>query len=416
MAKWESNKRFNFGHTLYQNSIGLCLFSTCCLLERYHMVSFNLMKEQGFRPEQGKQQHPSREVQRRVVPCDETKKVVYEKVIAEQPPRESARKKGELEKADANIEPLPPTPITDEAKSRLLSWGATEDEIEILREITSSLHYGHCDKKAERLLKEPAYIYETDEGTEEVVIPNYFDSSDRGDGQCRDNAVQWIRLYNRTEAIEDLDENVEDSVILDPVYMWGKSRTHFNKEESTHVWAGLLKRGDHIENAVIIDPSFQEMMTVEESGYEFDENSVIIKPDTLTDYQRSHAIPVGEYIEEENGTWSTYAYGDGILGSSNDRKFSYFFTFLKDTETGQIKPLVQAQNAEGIGIKSLTYGRDDYMRISGEDESFTTDHLIELSAVLYYLKKISLVRDQDEAIAAKNDIITVSMYDDWENA
>jgi hypothetical protein len=96
---------------------------------------------------------------------------------------QSFRLQGELERAHPDIEPLPPTSITPEAKERLESWGMPEPFVTRLQELSSSMRYDLCPEKAERIAQNDGYIYVTDEGGEEIILPNFYNHKNRLDGQ-----------------------------------------------------------------------------------------------------------------------------------------------------------------------------------------------------------------------------------------
>ncbi len=343
---------------------------------------------------------------------------IFEKKRPPDTSETTARRKGKLELADPEIKPLNPTPITEEAKERLMSWGMSEEDIKTLREITSSFRYDLCEQKAERLAQSPAYIYTAEDGSEEVIIPNFFDTSDRGDGQCRDIATQQIRALNMSDFFNEMNERLakEKKTNILPVFMYGQSRTHFHKEGAGHAWLGLLPEGEQLENFVVVDASFQEISNADTNEYKFDPKRADINPSSYIGYETASTIPLGRYTENEKGDVAIDGFKQlTVLGSSFDGQFYYWLTFIKDTETGEIKPDIEATDADGKCAQFYTYSRSGKI-ISGEAApNFTLDHLIEGRLILSSLRKIPLVRDQEEAERIRNEKITIPLMNTLEN-
>lgn len=109
----------------------------------------------------------------------------------------SFRLQGELERKQVEIQPLPPTPITPDAKKQLESWGIPEGFISRLQEVASSMRYDLCPQKAERIASNEAFIHTTPEG-EEVVLPDYYDVEGRLDGECGGIAKQLLVKLHET--------------------------------------------------------------------------------------------------------------------------------------------------------------------------------------------------------------------------
>ncbi len=244
---------------------------------------------------------------------------------------------GELQKKHKGLEPLPLTPVTDHAQLQLEEWGVSPKEVKQLRKITSLLRYDLCEEKSLRITKNGGEIYKEDDGTEVVVLPDFFNFTDRLDGQCGDLSAQGQHLLTETNFLPKINERLtkQGKHPLTTCYVSGLSQTHFNQEGRNHFWIGLRPEGAADESTIIIDPSFQTIMTTEESGYTPQEYRDEFHPFALKNYAE---IPLGEYSTEQE----TYIFlRPPTIGISTDKDVAYNLGFVKNKETAEIFPVIQ---------------------------------------------------------------------------
>lgn len=241
---------------------------------------------------------------------------------------------GQLERK--GVEPLPPTPVSEAAKERLLRWGLREEQISQLQDFCAGFRYDRCLEKVERLTKQPVFLERADETTAQARIPFFFDMQGRMDGQCGDIARQFLvqgefsNLFSELNALTPLEDDHE----IFPAFCTGRSKTHFCKEGDNHFWNGLslVKNTDQVVDSILIDAAFQTIVTPEESGYILDTN--VLHPTGFTAFQLHVTVPLGSVRK----SWDGFEITDSnsiVLGLSNDRKYAYTLGFLESKDLQQ---------------------------------------------------------------------------------
>lgn len=295
--------------------------------------------------------------------------------------------------ADVVETPLPPTPITKEARIRLRRWGVPDEYIERLRVIMALWRYDRCPQKMARLVKNGAYLFKLYNCFEAVFIPDYFDKETRLDGQCGDIAAQLIRALNYSGFLAGLNASLaakhQPRVI--PVYSDGLSRTHFNTEGSKHIWAGLLQEGGDPEYQVVLDASFQEIANLEISGYKLSDST--LDPKSLG-ADPGVAVVVSKLESGDQGP-IIRDYTTIILGVSYDKMYAYGLGFAKRAGEGRVHPFLSLCRGEADSKKTCVMldknGKDLWF---GKTDDIDCDHLEELTLMLDQLRQLRVIADQ----------------------
>ena len=246
------------------------------------------------------------------------------------------RKKFDVDRfvmAEEFMAPLPPTPITKEAETRLRRWGVPAEFVEKLRLMAALFRYDWCPQKVTRVARKGGYFFKPDGGEEVVILPDYFDSEVRLDGQCSDIASQLIRALNYSGFLASLNMVLTTSrrpKIL-PIYSMGLSRTHFNTKGAKHVWTGLIQEGADPGNQVVVDASFQEIANLEINGYEL--KKPIINPPSFS-VDKAAVVPICELTIDEIRIHALTDFSAAILGTSDDGRFVYGLGFARQHGRG----------------------------------------------------------------------------------
>lgn len=243
------------------------------------------------------------------------------------------RLKGELEKA-YSVDELPPTPVTENAKERLQSWGLSGEMVERLQEITSSYRYDLVPQKLDGMVARGAYINKKTNGEEEIIFPGFFNFENRGAGQCADLSIQLLRDLHNTEYLDDLNSDLskQGKPRIQPYFLNGFSRTYFtgSNPSHSHVFLGLLPEGAAKEDMVVVDSSFQEISSIDNNGYTI--KGMQINPKELHNYHSAAHLSVGTYTEADQ-QFNVFS-PTMIVGSSFDRKIIYQLGVAKNEENG----------------------------------------------------------------------------------
>jgi hypothetical protein len=321
------------------------------------------------------------------------------------------RMRGKLELSHSEIEPLPPTPITDDARERLHEWGVSDASIERLREFTSSFRYDLCEQKAERIVQNGGYLLTTPEGGEKIVLPDFFDTEGRLDGQCSDLTRQWVKLLHTSEYLQELDERMDSSgqQRIHPCSGWGLSRTHFNRQGGDqHLYAGLLKEGRPQTDMIAVDPSFQEISCIESNGYSLPNpyisrvrSGAFFEANTATCCSVKSAVMLDHEMRVSIGSGP-------ILGTSSDGKLVYYFSFVRDTfkKYHPVVCSIPPRESYGTGRTHCFLDRRGNARFV-EDRFLTDIQRDEMAQICRTLEGIQLIRDQERAQALKDEEVLI---------
>lgn len=313
------------------------------------------------------------------------------------------RIKGELERIHPEIEPLPPTPVTPEAEAQLREWGLEDHHIARLRGLTSSFRYDLCAEKLEQIVEKGAYVGELPEQGEVVVLPGGY-TYESFSGECGGLAIQFCHEIQGTGCLEEINEKLREAgkPSLQVQLNIGQSRTHFNRENTKHIWSSLLPEGEDHNKAITVDPSFQEISPVAENGYitthTFStEDSVGVNPNS--------AIKVTDYWEDE-GRRNIDSPSSHVLGLSLDGNLIYTAAFFKERTSGEIRPSIIArfpgQQSDELG-PCIFIDNENKGRLYREEDLSETQRQ-EIISLLRSVRHLSLTRDQEKIEELRRDM------------
>jgi hypothetical protein len=312
--------------------------------------------------------------------------------------RATFRITGRLETLNPEIEPLPPTPISEKAEQSLSAWGVPNEYQRRLQELTSSFRYDLSTKKAESLIKRDTYIRVNPQGRQEVVLSGIYDYNRSLDGECSQLAIQELNQLNFSGYLNELNEELQKQgkPELKIYVVSGQARTHFADENDTHVWLGILPEDRDRSEMVIIDPSFQEIS--EGSGYvahkTIDAKYGIVTP-------LSQVVEAGPYIEDTKGNPTAVVMDHMTLGCSSDRKYCYLLGFASDLQTGTPHPAISVQSADGGVLEPTALltnnGSVKWINLKG---TLDEQYIKEAESIVTTLRSMPITFDQQKADAA----------------
>jgi hypothetical protein len=329
------------------------------------------------------------------------------------------RFRGALEQQYAAIEPLPPTQITPDASERLQSWGIPKAYIRRLQEVSSSFRYDLGPEKAHRITERGGYIYESPDGTEEVILPDFLNYEERLDGQCIDLSVQFINLLYSSSFMSDLDQELakKGKPSIRPCFVKGLSRTHFNRESMgrpwAHVWCGFVQDGRAVEEIVTVDTSLQEISNIGKNGFTIVD--CMTNPKVVADRPTAAKFTITDSIVNEDAAslldgspLSPFLYESSIprwavLASSADRELVYSLSFIRDNSREIIPFLFALTSDSAIDGPYCVRVPNGQLYLS-KSNHLTEAQRLEMRDIYTNLGKISLERDQAKAEAAKREI------------
>ncbi len=298
------------------------------------------------------------------------------------------RKKGSLE-LELQIKCLPPTPITENALMDLKTMGVSEMHIEMIREYSATFRYDLCLEKVQRLVAQPVELSRI--GDQEVLnFPHFFDLGSRFDGQCGDIAEQWLIHFNNSGLLSIINASLPVNRKLVLGIHQGQSRTHFCQEGSVHFWNSvvLTSSSGTIITKVYFDVAFQQIMNVNESGYEV--KTSWYDPNLLT--RKSNAIismgavtttdSAGQYV------WSAKIINAIVLGVSSDFKLSYLLTYARNAQNGEITPIISCISSNGTRADYL-FG-PDHRFLASSGSRLEDHHLQEVGELLNTATKLEI--------------------------
>lgn len=319
---------------------------------------------------------------------------------------------GELE--TLGVEPLPPTPITEAAHETLLDMGLTEELIAQLRELTSSFRYDLCRDKLIRIAESELLVSEK-KGKYSILLPHFF-SHDRLDGQCSDIGQQFLLQADFSGLLQDIRDTRLSNGNPDEIcfcHCTGQSKTHFCEPKDFHVWNGLATF-DHthgIRDFVLIDAAFQQICTLQESGYIPQE--INYGPRKIEDGFVHHLQGVG------NINLQTFTYDEGmnssvVIGFSETREYAFSLGFVKREDQGPALSQKEDEEYESL-IPVLkrgdTAGRTEFFFLHPDRDqmlgTFPLDKLTEqeyqeLRELLSICQEFFYRKAEKEEIAKRN--------------
>lgn len=286
------------------------------------------------------------------------------------------------------IEPLPPTPISEQARKKLEQWGLNPEEIARLQEFTAQFRYDLCEQKLRRIAETPVEVY-TQDGHNYVNVPNFHDLEEgRLEGNCAQIAQQFIRKINEDGLIKDWELKTPHSHKIRVNLHEGLSKTHFCTEERNHVWnsLSLLDQNENkIVEEVMIDAAFQNILTPEEAGYRSDNSyrNVIAFKIEENEYFKFYSRDVADKDD-----WGADIPTRTVLGMSKHFKYAYALGFLRDKKTERVGPAIERIDAEG---RSQYYHLQGQYLLYSTGENPTDEEEKEIRKLLDIAKQIKFV-------------------------
>lgn len=289
--------------------------------------------------------------------------------------------------------PLPPTPITIQAITRLRRWGVPGEYIERLRSIASLFRYDRCPQKAARISRGGGLLFD-DCGTEKIILPAFFDYETRLDGQCGDLASQFIRALNFSGILTELNKILVagGKPRLLPVYCSGQSKTHFNTDGSIHAWTGLTQEDEIPDHQIVIDVSFQQIANLGSSGYRLEKP--YINPKLMTTSKGPSVCVVPLKLDTSDSDCIKDFYSVVVLGSSSDGKLVYNVGFSR-IKGGKFYPFITILREDGRVVETACLQDDDGMiRWQGRTDDINGRQEKEVRAILSSLSTMKIERNQ----------------------
>ncbi len=291
----------------------------------------------------------------------------------------------------SGVEALPPTEISDAAVKKLESLGLGEMIIP-LRNFTSQFRYDLCDEKLKRLAVNPAELLFSDKKEEyQIKLENFYDVN-RTDGNCFDIAAQWDRGFRKTGLFDMVNNSVYGSGKIELKRYRGSTPTHFNTHLYSHFWNVLSVTKDDTQNNILIDASFQKIMTLEESGYR-PKQLISEKPNTFEE-RKPLILPFDEIFLTRNGGWEIDLKNICIIGVSADYKYAYGLGFVYDYYHNHVKPVLDVVDAESKA-RGFFHSKNMALESTGDEIYVDEDRKAEIDELLKLAEKIRITQSPD---------------------
>lgn len=285
-------------------------------------------------------------------------------------------------KADGFTVKSKETDATVGAREQLLNWGVTEEEIKEISKAVEDLDYDSCEKKITRLVDTPCYQALVDNNLW-ITIPDYHDPVNRDDGVCEDLAKRFLIKLSNSGLLKKLSSR------FDFFTTTGQSRTHFNTNDSIHVWIEMALMNADTNDRVIVDPSFNNIELYRVSGYQREKTSRDKANEQNLSYYPAEEIKViskDDLIKYNQSSDGRLPYK--VLGCSSDFQRIYSVGFCYDNpEDLHPKPYLQIsfedRNKPPISVTSsdgqldLLFGNTNDLSQSAIDEATKISVLLQ---------------------------------------
>lgn len=301
--------------------------------------------------------------------------------------------------------------VTEDAVDQMEKWGLSSYDIEKLAKLSAQFQYDDCLNKAEQIAQRGGIITKDryGEGEEGIVLPDLFDLGDRTGGQCIEIAAKVIKAMHSEGWLNEVNEANEAAGRdrLYPYYLTGQSRTHFNGEGSTHVWAGLAPGNAKPEDIITIDGSFLEISC--QATNEYQPRKIIQNPGGIT-RSSNFLLRLGDLVDDEE-SWSASLKDSAVIGVTDDRSLVICLAFVKDRslDEDQIHPLIQliAENGTSSALcVRLKRGVDWADNEEIADENTRS----EIVRVLEAAEAINFTEDRELGSTYKTNKTTAQYY------
>lgn len=163
--------------------------------------------------------------------------------------------------------------ISNQARARMESWGASPDSLDLIAQMGSVYSYTRPDLHAQELFSQKTVVeMNGEEGNFTLPLGKQYDSH-LPFGDCAELAhrLKYVMVKN-----DDLMREVYNHAGLIPGIAAGKPRAFFTTGDARHIWLTLVPFEDALSrdfrSAINIDPSFRRIETLEESGYTLGRN------------------------------------------------------------------------------------------------------------------------------------------------
>lgn len=292
--------------------------------------------------------------------------------------------------------------LSAEARAKLEAWGATEEQIQQLQEIAGRYDYDKGMEKAQDIAGRGGYLTRTADGKEEVTMPGYYNHISGTYGTCGDIAARgitdlhsegWLAAINHGRAEDDPDRIV-------PHLMCGRSREFFSNGDANHLWVGLGPANASPEELLIMDGSFREVETLEESAYvpKFSE------PDPVgIEYFDTHGTASVSILTQNSNGVSLPIEKVTALGISFDRTHTYNLGFARlGSAEGQISPFVDVRTPDGEVASTCIVDGGGMPAWLGNPASLSDITRIETEVMVQALSTMKLEVNDEAATAAIN--------------
>lgn len=231
--------------------------------------------------------------------------------------------------------------VDSKTKAQLLEWGVTEEEIDEISKVVEDLDYDSCEKKITRLVNTPCYQALVDQNNW-ITIPEYHDPVGRDDGVCEDLAKRLLINLSDSGLLKKLSPRIDFFAST------GLSRTHFNTENSKHVWIETAPKGFSADDRVVIDPSFRKVEFYRTSGY-IREKKTRENPSehilTIYPAEEIKVISIDDLVKYNQSPDGNVPYK--VLGCSSDFQRIYGIGFyFNNSEDSHPRPYLQVSFAD----------------------------------------------------------------------
>lgn len=261
----------------------------------------------------------------------------------------------------------------------------TEEEIKEISKAVEDLDYDSCEKKITRLVDTSCYQALVDNNLW-ITIPDYHDPVNRDDGVCEDLAKRFLIKLSNSGLLKKLSSR------FDFFTTTGQSRTHFNTNDSIHVWIEMALMNADTNDRVIVDPSFNNIELYRVSGYQREKTSRDKANEQNLSYYPAEEIKViskDDLVKYNQSPDGRVPYK--VLGCSPDFQRVYSVGFYYDnSEDSHPKPYLQIsfgdRSKPPISVTSSNGNLDVLFGDKNDLSQSEIDEATKLSALLQQLR------------------------------
>jgi hypothetical protein len=241
-------------------------------------------------------------------------------------------------------------------------------------------------------------------GLEGILLPDFFDLSDRRNGQCSEIAAKVVRDLQTTGWLDQVNQGLDANAQLTPYLISGDAQKFFDPGKENHMWAGLGQENGQSNEIIAVDGSFQTISAGNEQGY---------KPYKVYENPRQYSrdpdlfIQFGD-LDYDTEKWAATLEPGVLISMTAERDYALCLSFTIDRSQYEeiIRPIIMLSDQDGE-TNAVCNRQSGGQIVWGNDDEISDAVRNEAEQALVLAENIPLKEDSAAAQRRFDEIITI---------